>query len=131
MHPALGSAPPISGCRQGQAGGSRRVFGQFSCLRLGSGKVAFPRPAHQRVSPKYGDETHTIGAHRVMNQQYLTMSDYIQRRIEQIKKVFPYDVGTVQIHENGDDFVVIEINQEWMFRSAAEAPAGWAAPITM
>jgi len=122
---------PCLGAGKDRLVGVAAFLGSFLGSSLVPAKWRSLVPAHQRVSPKYGDETHTIGAHRVMNQQYLTMSDYIQRRIEQIKKVFPYDVGTVQIHENGDDFVVIEINQEWMFCSAAEAPAGWAAPITM
>jgi hypothetical protein len=30
-------------------GGTRRVFRQVSRLKAGSGKGAFPRPAHQRV----------------------------------------------------------------------------------
>jgi len=38
----------------GSAGGTRGVFRQFSGLKAGSGKVAFSRPAHQRV-------THTVG----------------------------------------------------------------------
>ena len=32
-------------------GGSRRVFRQVVWLEVGSGKVALPRPAHQRVTP--------------------------------------------------------------------------------
>jgi hypothetical protein len=35
-------------------GGSRRVFGQFAWLEVDSAKMAFPRPAHPRV-------THTVG----------------------------------------------------------------------
>ena len=31
-------------------GGSRRVFWQVAWLRAGSGKVAFPHPAHPRVT---------------------------------------------------------------------------------
>jgi len=34
-------------------GGSRRVFGQFAWLEVGSGKMALSRPAHPRV-------THTV-----------------------------------------------------------------------
>jgi len=32
-------------------GGSRRVFGQFAWLGVGSVKVALSRPTHQRVTP--------------------------------------------------------------------------------
>jgi len=39
---------------QGYSGGSLRVFEQFSWLGVGSGKVAFPRPTHQRVTPAVG-----------------------------------------------------------------------------
>ena len=35
-------------------GGSRRVFGQFVWLKAGSAKMAFSRPAHQRVTPAVG-----------------------------------------------------------------------------
>ena len=32
-------------------GGSLRVFEAFVWLEAGSGKIALPRPAHQRVTP--------------------------------------------------------------------------------
>jgi len=35
-------------------GGSLRVFRQFVWLGVGSGKVAFSRPAHQRVTQAVG-----------------------------------------------------------------------------
>ena len=35
-------------------GGSLRVFRQFVCLEVGSGKVALPRPTHQRVTRAVG-----------------------------------------------------------------------------
>jgi hypothetical protein len=35
-------------------GGSLRVFKQFVRLEAGSGKAAFSRPAHQRVTPTVG-----------------------------------------------------------------------------
>ena len=35
-------------------GGSRRVFGQFAWLGVGSVKVALSHPAHQRVTPAVG-----------------------------------------------------------------------------
>ena len=37
--------------RHGDAGGSLRVFEQFSWLEVGSVKAASSRPAHQRVTP--------------------------------------------------------------------------------
>lgn len=36
--------------------------------------------------------------------------------IETIKNIFPFDISDVIVHENGDDFIVIEINHAWMFR---------------
>ena len=36
---------------QDYSGGSRRIFWHFSWLQVGSGKMAFSRPAHQRVTP--------------------------------------------------------------------------------
>jgi hypothetical protein len=35
-------------------GGSRHVFKQFVWLEVGSGKVALPRPTHQRVAQAVG-----------------------------------------------------------------------------
>ena len=46
----------------------------------------------------------------------MQMEIKIQDYLETIKSVFPFDISSVQIHEGGDDFVVLEINQEWMFR---------------
>jgi len=37
-------------------GGSLRVFRQFAWLGVGSGKVAFSRPAHQRVTQAVGQQ---------------------------------------------------------------------------
>jgi len=51
-------------------GGSRRVFGQFARLGVGSGKMELPHPAHQRV-------TQTVGqflANRDMKNQTLIAS---------------------------------------------------------
>ena len=46
------SVHPIpGGVRRGWRGGSLRVFEQLSWLEVGSGKVAFSRPTHQRVTP--------------------------------------------------------------------------------
>jgi hypothetical protein len=49
-----GKGPPNTACtrcRHGDAGGSLRVFRQFAWLEVGSVKVAFSRPTHQRVTP--------------------------------------------------------------------------------
>ena len=39
-----------------------------------------------------------------------------QKYLKAIKSVFPTEISSVDIHENGDDFIVIEINHAWMFR---------------
>lgn len=35
---------------------------------------------------------------------------------DQIRDVIPFHIGSLKIHEGGDDFLVFEINSEWMFR---------------
>ena len=44
------------------------------------------------------------------------MDTVIQRHLETIKGIFPSDISDVFVHEGGDDFLVVEINHEWMFR---------------
>lgn len=46
----------------------------------------------------------------------LQMDPLIQRRVEQVKDIFPFEISTLSIHDNGEDFLVLEINQKWMFR---------------
>lgn len=46
----------------------------------------------------------------------MQMETKIQNYLETIKSVFPFEISSVQVHEGGDDFLVIEINHEWMFR---------------
>jgi len=40
----------------------------------------------------------------------------IQKYIERIKKVISFEINKIDIHDGGDDFLVFEINSEWMFR---------------
>ena len=35
---------------------------------------------------------------------------------DQIRNVYPFHIRSVKIHEGGDDFLVFEINSEWIFR---------------
>jgi aminoglycoside 2''-phosphotransferase len=51
------------------------------------------------------------------------MTDETQKRIDQIEEAFPHRVEGVRICDNGEDFLVIEVNQEWMFRFPRNAPA--------
>jgi aminoglycoside 2''-phosphotransferase len=44
------------------------------------------------------------------------MNADIHTRIDQIKGIFPDEVRAVQLHDSGEDFFVIEVNHEWMFR---------------
>ena len=39
-----------------------------------------------------------------------------QKYIEQIREIIPSPINHVDVHEGGDDFLVFEINSEWMFR---------------
>lgn len=44
------------------------------------------------------------------------MDPKFQVYIDLIKQDFPLDITSVNIHETGDDFLVIELNFNWMFR---------------
>ena len=44
------------------------------------------------------------------------MTDTFEKQIRAIKNIFPSAISDVTIHDNGDDFLVLEINHEWMFR---------------
>jgi hypothetical protein len=56
------SVHPISGKeRRSHGGGSRRVFGQFSWLGVGSGKMAFSRPTHQYPAESVRGITQAVG----------------------------------------------------------------------
>ena len=44
------------------------------------------------------------------------MDSVIQAYLETITSVFPFDITNLAIHDGGDDFLVIEVNGEWMFR---------------
>ena len=46
----------------------------------------------------------------------MQMNTKAQNYLEIIRSVFPIEISSVDIHKNGDDFIVIEINHEWMFR---------------
>jgi hypothetical protein len=56
-----GGAPDPRQIAPGLRGGSLRVFRQFLWLEVGSGKVALPRPAHQRVTPAGGQFRQMVG----------------------------------------------------------------------
>jgi aminoglycoside 2''-phosphotransferase len=51
-------------------------------------------------------------ASMVVNQ----MNEAIQTYIEKIKQVFPHIIAETFVHDSGDDFLIIEVNDEWMFR---------------
>jgi len=40
----------------------------------------------------------------------------LQTYIEQIREIVPSPINHVDVHEGGDDFLVFEVNSEWMFR---------------
>ncbi len=44
------------------------------------------------------------------------MTDRFEKQITEIKNIFQSDISDVIIHDNGDDFLVVEINHEWVFR---------------
>jgi aminoglycoside 2''-phosphotransferase len=57
------------------------------------------------------------------------MTSEIQRHLETIKRVLPFDITEVSIHDSGDDFLVIEINAGWMFRFPRQAIAAKAMEV--
>jgi len=44
------------------------------------------------------------------------MEEGYQTYLDLIKEVFPFRIMQVDLHDGGDDFLVFEINSEWMFR---------------
>jgi len=44
------------------------------------------------------------------------MDEGYRSYLDRIQKVFPLSITQVDIHDGGDDFLVFEINSEWMFR---------------
>jgi len=44
------------------------------------------------------------------------MDEVYRSYLDRIQKVFPSSITQVDIHDGGDDFLVFEINSEWMFR---------------
>lgn len=44
------------------------------------------------------------------------MLDTLEEQIKTIKNIFSSDIFDVTTHDKGDDFFVVEINHEWMFR---------------
>jgi len=36
--------------------------------------------------------------------------------LQSIRNIFPQEIDTYSLHEGGDDFVILEVNQAWMFR---------------
>lgn len=46
----------------------------------------------------------------------IRMSNHIATWIIQVQTIFPDVILYVSVHDNGDDFLVIEVNHAWMFR---------------
>lgn len=46
-----------------------------------------------------------------------------RKRLRRIAQIFPQNIDSVQIHDNGEDSLVLEINGEWMFRFPRHAYA--------
>ena len=44
------------------------------------------------------------------------MTEEIRKRISQIEETFSQEIETVNIHDDGEDFLVLEVNDGWMFR---------------
>jgi len=57
------------------------------------------------------------------------MTDTLEKQITAIKNIFPADISNVTTHDNGDDFFVVEINHEWMFRFPRQEIASKALQV--
>jgi aminoglycoside 2''-phosphotransferase len=57
------------------------------------------------------------------------MTDTLEKQITAIKNIFPSRVSNVTTHDNGDDFFVVEINHEWMFRFPRQEIASKALQV--
>ena len=57
------------------------------------------------------------------------MTDTLERQITAIKNIFPSDISNVTTHDNGDDFFVVEINHEWIFRFPRQEIASKALQV--
>jgi aminoglycoside 2''-phosphotransferase len=57
------------------------------------------------------------------------MVDTLEKQITAIKNIFPSDISNVTLHDNGDDFFVVEINHEWMFRFPRQEIASKALQV--
>ena len=44
------------------------------------------------------------------------MNKLTRAYLQRIKGFFPQGIEVLTVHDNGDDFVVLEVNQDWMFR---------------
>jgi aminoglycoside 2''-phosphotransferase len=57
------------------------------------------------------------------------MTNTLEKQITAIKNIFPADISNVTTHNNGDDFFVVEINHEWMFRFPRQEIASKALQV--
>jgi aminoglycoside 2''-phosphotransferase len=46
----------------------------------------------------------------------MPMLEVFEKQLAAIKEIFPGEISNVVVHNNGDDFVVLEINSAWIFR---------------
>jgi len=44
------------------------------------------------------------------------INDTSEQFLQQIKRVFSPDIDAFTLHDGGDDFLIVEVNQTWMFR---------------
>jgi len=49
--------------------------------------------------------------------------------LQSIRNIFPQEIDTYTLHEGGDDFVILEVNQSWMFRFPRNSASSAAMKI--
>ncbi len=57
------------------------------------------------------------------------MDNDIEAKTKQIQTIFPDKIETIDIDHKGEDFLVIEVNKEWIFRFPRNAYARQTLPI--
>ena len=61
-----------------------------------------------------------------MSDQGLVLAEEIERRIDQMQGILAHPIRSVQVHDRGEDFLVIEVDQAWMFRLMRRTPLNMA-----
>jgi len=59
----------------------------------------------------------------------MTGNEKAENYLQSIRNIFPQKIDSYTLHEGGDDFVIIEVNQSWMFRFPRNSASSAAMKI--